>query len=262
MTNNNMLLERAKALKLHGIIAHWEEMAATGWIEKLIAWEEDERSQRGLARRLHSARLGRFKLLCEFDWGWPKQCDREAIEELMRLEFIKTATNVIFCGPNGVGKTTLARNIAHQAVINNHSALFITAGQMLNDLASQDGSNALRRRIDYYTKTQVLTVDEVGYLSYSSRHADLLYEIISRRYQEKPTIITTNKPFGEWGEIFPNASCVVSLIDRLVHNSEIICIEAESFRFKEAKEQSQKRKESRTKKNKSKTVDNEVKDEH
>ena len=90
-------------------------------------------------------------------------------------------------------------------------------------------------------------IDEVGYLSYSNRHADLLFEIISRRYQEKSTLVTTNKPFAEWGEIFPNASCVVSLIDRLVHRSEIVSIDAESFRLKEAKEQSQKRKESRAK---------------
>jgi len=250
MKSTDILAERAKALKLHGMLAHWDEISETGWIESLITWEEDERSQRGLARRLHSAHLGRFKLLNEFDWGWPKQCDREAIEELMRLEFIKTATNIIFCGPNGVGKTTLARNIAHQAVINSYSALFTTASQMLNDLTSQDGSIALRRRIDHYTKPHVLIVDEVGYLSYSNRHADLMYEIISRRYQEKPTVITTNKPFGEWGEIFPNASCVVSLIDRLVHNSEIVSIEAESFRFKEAKEQSTKRQEMRGKRKK------------
>jgi len=263
MTNNNILLERAKALKLHGVMAHWDEIATQPWIAQLISWEEDERSQRGLARRLHSAHLGRFKSLSEFDWGWPKVCDREAIEELLHLEFIKKVTNVILCGPNGVGKSTIARNIAHQAIINNHSALFITAGHMLNDVASQDGSNALRRRIDYYSKPQVLVVDEVGYLSYSNRHADLLYEIIAKRYQEKPTIVTTNKPFGEWGEIFPNASCVVSLIDRLVHNSEIISIDADSFRLKEAKEQSLKRKEARIKsKTKSKATNNEVKDEH
>jgi len=124
--------------------------------------------------------------------------------------------------------------------------MIVTAGHMLNELASQDGDNALRRRIKYYVQPQLLIVDEVGYLSYSNRHADLLFEVISRRYQEKPTMVTTNKPFSEWGDVFPNASCVVSLIDRLVHNSEIISIDAESFRLKEAKEQSLARKEKRS----------------
>ncbi len=165
----------------------------------------------------------------------------------MQLEFIKESTNVIFCGPNGVGKSTIASNIAYEAVIGGFTVLFTTAGHMLNELASQDGASALRRKIKHYVQPQLLIIDEVGYLSYSNRHADLLFEIISGRYQEKSTLITTNKPFAEWGEIFPNASCVVSLIDRLVHHSEIISIEAESFRLKEAKEKSVKRKEIRAK---------------
>ncbi len=249
ITNDNLLL-RAKALKLYGIVAHWEEIAKEElkeFIKQFIAWEETERSHRSLERRLRSSRIGRFKQLVDFDWGWPKKCDRDAIEEFMQLEFIKEATNIIFCGPNGVGKSTLARNIAYQAVIHGHTVLFSTAGHMLNELASQDGDNALRRKIKYYVQPTVLVIDELGYLSYSNRHADLLFEVISRRYQEKPTIVTTNKPFSEWSEMFPNASCVVSLIDRLVHNSEIISIEAESYRLKEAKEQSLKRKESRAK---------------
>jgi DNA replication protein DnaC len=248
MTNNNILFQRAKALKLYGVLAHWDEIAAAEWIDKLITWEEEERAHRGLARRIHIAHLGRFKLLKDFDWDWPKKCDRAAIEDLMTLEFIKSSTNVIFCGPNGVGKSMLARNIAYQAVIHGHTVLFITAGQMLTDLSSQDGGNALSRRIKYYTHPSLVIIDEIGYLSYSNRHADLLFEIISRRYETKATIITTNKPFGEWGEIFPNASCTVSIIDRLVHKSEIINIEADSFRLKEANELSLKRNEARAKK--------------
>lgn len=124
---------------------------------------------------------------------------------------------------------------------------------MLNELASQDGDNALRRKIKYYVQPQLLVIDEVGYLSYSNRHADLLFEIISRRYQQKSTLVTTNKPFTEWGDLFPNASCVVSLIDRLVHHSEIISIEADSYRLKEAKEKNLQRNEYR-KKRKSKAV--------
>ena len=116
MTTNNLLL-RAKTLKLHGLLAHWDEVQQQPWINNLIDWEEAERSQRSLERRLSSSHIGRFKQLIDFDWNWPAVCDRTAIEELMQMEFIKEAANVIFCGPNGVGKSTIARNIAYQAVI-------------------------------------------------------------------------------------------------------------------------------------------------
>ena len=247
---NDLLLERAKELKLYGIISNWEEICESPWIENIISWEEKARTDRSLERRLNSSRIGRFKSLAHFDWNWPKKCDREAVEELMKLEFIKEAANVILCGPNGVGKSTIAKNIAHHTIIRGFTVLFTTAGNMLNKLASQDGNNALSRRIKYYTHPTLLIIDEVGYLSYSNRHADLLFEIISQRYNDKPTIVTTNKPFAAWGEIFPNASCVVSIIDRLVHRSEIISIEGESFRLKEATEQALERKKNRTQRKK------------
>ena len=148
-------------------------------------------------------------------------------------------------GPNGVGKSTIARNIAHQAVLAGHTVRFVSAGQMLNELAAQDGDNALRRRLALYTRPRLLVIDEVGYLSYSNRHADLLFEIVSRRYEEKSTLITTNRPFSEWNQVFPNAACVISLIDRLVHHAEIVSIEGESYRLKEAKERAEQRRQQR-----------------
>lgn len=239
------LQTRIKALKLYGLLAHWDAISDSHWIEQLVTWEEQVRSQRSLERRLNAAHLGRFKWLNEFDWSWPKKCDRDAVENCMRLGFLADATNIILCGPNGVGKSTIACNIGHAAVIAGHTVLVTTASHMLNDLASCESDHVLRRHMKCYTQPQLLVIDEVGYLSYSNRHADLLFEIVSRRYQEKSTIVTTNKPFSEWGDIFPNAACVVSLIDRLVHHSEIISIEAESFRLKEAKEKTLKRKVSR-----------------
>ena len=239
------LMERAKALKLYGLLAHCDEVLDADWIEPLIRWEEEERARRGLQRRLSNARLGRFKPLADFDWHWPKQCDRFGIEELMRLTFLAEPANAVLIGPNGVGKSTIARNIAHQAVLAGHSVLFTNAAAMLNELAAQDGDNALRRRLALYARPKLLVIDEIGYLSYSNRHADLLFEIVSRRYEEKSTLITTNKPFAEWNQVFPNASCVVSLVDRLVHHAEIIAIEGESYRLKEAKERTEKRRQQR-----------------
>ena len=246
----DLLLQRAKALKLHGLINHWDEVVDAAWLEKLIGWEEVYRSQKSLDSRLRSARIGRFKPLSEFDWSWPKRCDRDVIEEWMQVNFMKDATNLILCGPNAVGKTTIARNIAYQAILKGHTALFTTAAGMLNELAAIDSDSALRRRIKGYIQPALLIIDEVGYLSYSNRHADLLFEIISRRYEEKSTLITTNKQFNEWREIFPNAACVVSIIDRLVHHSEIVNIEAESFRLKEWKDNSARKTAERAKKKK------------
>jgi len=247
----DILFQRAKSLKLIGLIAHWDEVRDLDWVVPLLQWEEDERSKSGLATRLKSSRVGRFKPLANFDWNWPKKIDRQAIEELMNLSFMNEAMNIVLCGPNGVGKSMIAKNIAYQAIIHGQTALFTTAGHLLGDLTAQDGDLALKRKLKFYTTPKLLVIDEVGYLSYSNRYADLLFEIISRRYHEKPTIITTNKPFVEWRDIFPNAACVVSLIDRLVHRSEIINIDAESYRLKEAMEESTKRNASREKKVKS-----------
>ena len=241
MSNLDALHARAKALSLHGLLAHWSEAAPAGWVEALIDWEEQERGRRSLERRLGSAHIGRFKPICDFDWTWPKRCDRSAFEALMALDFIKDATNVILVGPNGVGKSTLARNIAHHALIHGYTVLFTSAGQLLGDLAALDSDSTLRRRLRHYARPDLLAIDEVGYLSYSNRHADLLFELVNRRYEQKSTLITTNRPFAEWREVFPNAACVVSLVDRLVHNAEIFPIEGESYRLKEAQERSELR---------------------
>jgi DNA replication protein DnaC len=240
------LKQQAIELKLHGLQQHWSELTEEyiPLLSTLLNWEPDERQQRSLARRLASAKLGRFKPMTEFDWQWPNKIDQSAIHGLMQLDFLSTASNIILIGSNGVGKSTIAQNLAYQAVMQGHTVLFTTAANMLSDLAAQDGDNALRRRLKYYARPQLLVIDEIGYLSYSNRHADLLFEIINRRYEKVSTVVTTNRPFGEWNDVFPNASCVVSLIDRLVHHSQIIAIEGDSYRMKEAQDQATKRKRS------------------
>ena len=241
MSERDPLRDRARVLHLHGLLANWSEVAQQPWVAALIEWEEQERARRSLERRLKDAHVGRFKPLCDFDWNWPKRCDRAAVEALMTLDFLKDATNVVLVGQNGTGKTMLAQNIAHQALIAGRTALFTTAGQLLGELAALDSDSALRRRLHHYARPTLLAIDEVGYLSYANRHADLMFELISRRYQIKSTLITTNRSFADWKEVFPNAACVVSLVDRLVHRAEIIVIEGESSRAKEARERAEQR---------------------
>jgi DNA replication protein DnaC len=233
---NEGLRKRAADLRLHGVLAHWSELSDADWLPCLIDWEEQARAQRSLERRLSGARIGRFKALADFDWAWPKQCDRAAIEALMTLEFMTQSVNVVLRGNNGVGKSMLAKNVAHQALVQGYTVRFTTAGEMLGELAAMDSDAALRRRLRHYVNPDLLVIDEIGCLSYSNRHADLLFELVNRRYESKSTIVTTNKAFADWGEVFPNAACVVSLIDRLVHHSEVIGIEGESYRLKEAQE--------------------------
>jgi len=241
MTDSEPLRTRAEALHLHGLLAHWNEVVAADWLPRMLDWEEQERRRRSLERRLKEAHIGSFKPLCDFDWSWPTRCDRAAIEALMALDFIAELGNIVIVGPNGVGKSMIAQNIAYQALMAGHTALFTTAGQLLGELCALDSDAALRRRLRQYARPQVLVIDEVGYLSYSNRHADLMFELVSRRYQLRSTLITTNRAFREWHEVFPNAACVVSLVDRLVHNAEVIAIEGESYRLKEAQERAEQR---------------------
>jgi DNA replication protein DnaC len=239
------LREQATELRLHGVLAHWSEIAGEPqqlrWVAQLLGWETEERSRRSLERRLREAHIGRFKPLADFDWRWPQQVDRAALEDLMTLQFMSDASNVVLVGPNGVGKTMCASNIGYQAVLAGHTALFTTAGQLLGDLAALDSDSALRSRLRRYAAPDLLLIDEVGYLSYSNRHADLLFELVNRRYEKKSTVLTTNKAFADWGDVFPNATCVVSLIDRLMHRAELVRIEGDSYRHKEAEERQARR---------------------
>ncbi len=235
--SSDPLMDRARRLGLYGLLARRQELGDQPWVLTLIECEEAERSRRSLERRIRTSKVGRFKPIADFDWSWPKTIDRPLIEELMQLGFVGEATNVILAGPNGVGKSTIAQNIVHQALLRGHTVLCATASAMLNDLAAQDTSTALTRRLRRYVNPVVLLIDEVGYLSYDSRAADLLFEVVSRRHEQRPIILTTNKPFAEWNEVFPNASSVTALVDRLLHHAEIVKIEGDSYRAKEAKQQ-------------------------
>ncbi len=251
-TSHDALHKRAQKLGLYGLLRDWNVLCSEPWLVPLIEREEQERHLRSLERRIRNSKVGRFKPMADFDHRWPKKLDREQIADLFTFTWVDQAHNVILVGPNGVGKSMIAQNLTYEAIRRGATALFVSASELLNDLAAQEGASSLQRRLRRYSRPQLLTIDELGYLSYDNRHADLLFEVVTRRYGEKSLLITTNKPFAEWNEVFPSATCVVTLVDRLVHHAEIVQIDGDSYRLKEAKEEAARKAKTRAERRRSK----------
>jgi DNA replication protein DnaC len=231
---------------LHGVAAVLDEILAQATkqrlgpvelLEQVVRIEKQDRARRGLERRRSRSRVGSFKPLSDFDWAWPRKIDRDMVERAVALAFLAEGANLILLGAHGLGKTMILKNVTHEAILAGHAALFVTAAQLLNNLSAQDHSRALERRIKYYCTMPLLAIDELGYLSYDSRAADLLFEVVSRRHAAGKSIaMSTNLAFSDWNVVFPNATSTVALIDRLTHRADIIQIEGDSWRRKEALE--------------------------
>jgi DNA replication protein DnaC len=202
-------------------------------LEQLALAEITERSRRSLERRLRLSGIKRFKPMADFDWGWPTKIERELIERAFTLDFLAEARNLVLVGRNGLGKTMIAQNLCHAAVLGGYSVRFRAAAALLDELHRQNPEGR-RHKLSTYANVDLLCIDEVGYLSFDDKAADLLYEVVNRRYERKPLIVTTNRPFREWNEVFPNASCIVTLLDRLVHHADVTVIEGNSYRVRES----------------------------
>ena len=228
---------RAPGDALAALFAHATQsrLSPIETIEHLIALEHREREVRNLAQRTRLAALGKFKPLDQFDWNWPRRIDRTLYEQLLGCEFIGTGANVLLRGPSGTGKTSLAQNLGFIALQQGHRVRFTTLAQALADLSKHDSLPAFERRLRTYTKPALLILDELGYLPADARGGDLLYNIISRRHQQRPTIITTNLGFKQWGTIFPGAACVAALVDRFTESCHVLDIDADSWRQKKNK---------------------------
>jgi DNA replication protein DnaC len=231
---------RAAADQLDGIAARAakERWSAVQVLEHVADLEDADRAKRSLDRRLARSRLGRFKPLADYDWNWPSRIDRDLVESAAHLGFLHEARNIVLVAPQGLGKTMIAQNIAHEAILAGHSVLFVTAAQLLLDLAAQDSARALDRRLRHYAKQSLLVIDEVGYLAFDNRNADLLFQVITRRYERKSLVLTTNLAFKDWPTVFPNATCATALIDRIIHHADVIAIEGQSYRLREAEQRS------------------------
>jgi DNA replication protein DnaC len=233
-TDRDEMKRRVRALGLLGILENWAHYSTEPWLDKLVLEEEDFRTRNSFQRKLKSAKLGDFKLLAHFDWNWPKKIDKIAVQELSSLEFMREKENIVFIGGNGTGKTMIAKNIVFEGIKRGFSGLNVSAADMLAKLSRYEATGFYSRGLAQYTKVDLLLIDELGQVSFGQRHADLLFAVINARYQKKSTIITTNTPFRNWNDLFPSATCVATIIDRLVHHSEIVEIDGDSFRMKEA----------------------------
>ncbi len=202
-------------------------------LEEVARTEVTALTQRSLERRLRQAQLGRFKPMADFDWNWPRKIDRDLLERALTLDFIPEARNLILIGNNGLGKTMITKNIAYAAVQAGYSVLMRTASDLLADLAC-DFPLQRRRKFNLYARPDLLCIDEVGYLNYDAHAADLLYEVINRRYERRALIITTNRVFKEWNQVFPNATSITTLLDRLTHHADVTLIEGSSYRLRES----------------------------
>ena len=229
---------RALAANLDDFLArvtrsHWSPLML---LEQLAQAEAEDRSRRSMERRLRVSGIKSFKPMADYDWNWPTKIERDIIERALTLDFLHEARNLVLVGRNGLGKTMIAQNICHAAVLAGHSVLFRSAPALLEELHRQT-LEGRRRKLRTYANVGLLCVDEVGYLSFDDKAADLLYEVINCRYERKPLIVTTNRPFKEWNEVFPNATCIATLLDRLLHHADVTVIEGESYRVRESEQE-------------------------
>jgi len=223
--------DQHEALAKEAAEAHWGHV---DYLASLMQGEALDRRQRSIERRIRQARFPVLKTRDSFQWTWPSKINRLQVEHLFRLKFIEDKANVIFLGGVGLGKSHLATALGYAACEKGHSVLFTTAVDVINTLAAAQNTGRLKQAFSRYINPAVLILDELGYLPIDKTGADLLFQIISQRYEHGSLIITSNRVFKKWPEIFNNDSTLTSaLLDRLLHHAETILIEGKSFRMKD-----------------------------
>lgn len=239
-----LLCENLTALKLPCIKKNLDETAKlaarkewthVNYLAELVQREIDQRKDRTIQNRIKQARFPVIKTLDDFDWAWPKKINQPQIRNLFRLSFIPKKNNVVFVGGVGLGKSHLASALGYQACLMGHRVLFTSTIDVVNSLIAAQQAGRLKQELKTYLKPSLLILDELGYLPIDKIGADLLFQIISQRYEQGSIIITTNKVFKDWASIFNNDSTLTSaLLDRLLHHTEPVVIEGKSYRMKNA----------------------------
>jgi len=218
-------------------IAARDKMTTMEVLDYLFEQEKKHREAVAVERRMKSAVFPVKKTLEEFDFEFQKSIDKKVIEDLATLRFIHNSENIVFLGPPGVGKSHLAIAIGIEAVKVGISVYFTNTGNLIEKLKTANKEGILEKKIRDLLKYKVLIIDEIGYLQFDEEGAHCLFQLISRRYEKNSTILTSNKSYGEWGEIFKDQVIAAALLDRILHHSTTINIKGESYRLKERKKQ-------------------------
>ena len=230
-------------LKLLFIRDHYESLAKQAaqkqwthiqYLSELIQAQAHQCHDRAIERRISQARFPQIKTMEQFNWSWPKKINQQQVRNLFRLKWIEDKNNVIFIGGVGLGKTHIATALGYEACLKGYSVLFSTAVDAVNNLTAARAAGRLKQELNKYLKPDLIVCDELGYLPIDKTGADLLFQIISHRYEKASLIITSNRVFKKWPEIFNNDSTLTSaLLDRLLHHAETSVIEGDSYRMKE-----------------------------
>ena len=211
-----------------------EQWTPLQYLGRLLEGEVHRRQDQRVARRVQAARFPVIKTLEQFDWGWPSKINRDQVRDLFRLSFLEEHANVILLGGVGLGKSHLATALGHAACLRGHSVLFATAVDVINTLTAAAAAQRLKAELKRYLSPKLLILDEVGYLPIDKVGADLLFQIVSHRYESGSMILTTNQPFKNWSKVFNNDSTLASaLLDRILHHAHVVTIQGKSYRMKD-----------------------------
>lgn len=211
-----------------------KEWTYTKFLHQLIEGESNLRSTRATDRRIKNARFPVIKSMEQFDWTWPKKINRTQIQNLLRLQFIEHKSNIILLGGVGLGKTHIAAALGYQACLQGYRTLFTSAADIINTLSAAQAAQRLKAELKKYQRPELLIIDELGFMPIDKHGADMLFQVISQRYEQGSIIMTTNKSFKTWPSIFNNDSTVTSaILDRLLHHSEALTIQGKSYRMKD-----------------------------
>jgi DNA replication protein DnaC len=229
------LLEADALLQTHLERAAQQEVSYADFLLELLEAELASRRDRALCARTRLAGLPYQKTLAQFDFAFQPSVDQKQVRELQTLRFVAEASNVVLLGPPGVGKTHLAIGLGLEALRGGYSVYFVTAQDLVSDLGRARREGKLDTRMRLYLRAKVLIVDEVGYLPLDELGATIFFQLVSARYERGSIVLTSNKSYADWGQVFGETTIATAILDRLLHHSVTMNIRGESYRLKERK---------------------------